>query len=43
MTILEEVEADLGKDNAYIILEGMTEAVVDQDQAQEPGQIDRIK
>ena len=32
MKPLEEVEVDLGKDNIQVILEGMIEAVVDQDQ-----------
>ena len=37
MKNLEEVELDLGKDNIQVILEGMIEAVVvDQDQVQEP-------
>ena len=36
MTTLEEVEADLGKDNIQVILVEMTEiVVVGQDQAQE--------
>ena len=36
MTILEEVEVGLGKDNTQVIFEGMIEAIVDQDQVQEP-------
>ena len=36
MTTLEEVEVGLGKDNIQVILEGIIEAVVvDQDQAQD--------
>ena len=36
MTILEEVEVGLGKDSIQVILEGMTKAVVaDQDQVQD--------
>ena len=34
ITILEEVEVGLGKDNPQVILEGKTEAVVDQNQDQ---------
>ena len=44
MTILEEVEVGLEKDNTHVTLEGMTEAVLDQDQGpdlvQEPVQIE---
>ena len=37
MTILEEVEVDLGEDNIQVILEGIIEAVVvDQDQVPKP-------
>ena len=32
MTILEEVEVGLGKDNTHVALEGMTKAVADQGQ-----------
>ena len=43
ITILEEAEVNLEKDNTHITLEGMTEAVVDphpgQDQDQDPGQV----
>ena len=39
-TILEEVEVGLGKENTYVILEGMTEAVVDQDHVKEPVHIE---
>ena len=35
MTIMEEVEVGLGKDNMQVILEGMIKAVVDQDEGQE--------
>ena len=40
MIILEEAEVGLEKDNIQVMLEGMTEAVVDQDQVQEPVQIE---
>ena len=37
MKILEEIEVDLEKDNIHVILEGMIEAVlVDQDQVWDP-------
>ena len=35
MTTLKEVEIGLGKDNIQVILEGMIEVVVDQNQVQE--------
>ena len=40
MTILEEVGVGPHKDNTHVTLEGMTEAVVNQGQVQEPVQIE---